>query len=304
MMLLVLALVIDQCFGEYPQRIHPVCWMGRLARFCRRFLYKPAQSPTKQWLSGTLCLSLCLFISYSVCHFSLLWFDKIGLSWLIGLFWLKASFALHSLTSAGQRLHDSLRRDNLETAQSDLRWLCSRSSEHFDHADFASGGISSLAENLSDSFIAPILFYLCFGVEGAIVYRMANTLDANFGYRGAYEYFGKAMAKLDDLLNWIPARLTAFFLLMSGALQGLTWRQGWQLAWREHGLTPSPNGGYPMATMAGLLQCRLEKPGSYRLGAAYQVPCPEVLRHAITLSRTTGLLFAAVVLFFLFIGNL
>jgi adenosylcobinamide-phosphate synthase len=106
-----------------------------------------------------------------------------------------------------------------------------------------------------------------FGVPGAIFYRAVNTLDAMIGYRGRYEYLGKAAARLDDLLNLVPARLTAAFLLLSGTLAG-TVRNGWRILLRDGANTASPNAGRPMAAMAGLLRVELTKDGHYRLGDA------------------------------------
>jgi adenosylcobinamide-phosphate synthase len=114
--------------------------------------------------------------------------------------------------------------------------------------------------------VAPLLFFACFGVPGALAYRAVNTLDAMIGYHGRYEYLGKASARLDDLLNLVPARLTAALLLVAGALLGHDVRRGWRILRRDGGRTESPNAGRPMAAMAGLLGVRLEKQGHYRLG--------------------------------------
>jgi adenosylcobinamide-phosphate synthase len=126
--------------------------------------------------------------------------------------------------------------------------------------------VESLAENTSDSGVAPLFYYAVFGLPGAVAYRAINTLDAMLGYRGEMEYLGQAAARLDDLANLIPARLTAGLLLVAGALDGSRLHDGIRILLRDGGRTASPNAGRPMAAMAGLLGVVLTKPGHYRLG--------------------------------------
>jgi adenosylcobinamide-phosphate synthase len=126
--------------------------------------------------------------------------------------------------------------------------------------------IESVAENASDSFVAPLFYYALFGVPGAIAYRAVNTLDAMIGYHGRYEYLGKASARLDDVLNWIPARITALLLVAAGWLTGEAASRGWFIWQRDGSATESPNAGRPMAVMAGLLGVELQKAEHYRLG--------------------------------------
>jgi adenosylcobinamide-phosphate synthase len=123
-----------------------------------------------------------------------------------------------------------------------------------------------VAENLSDSVVAPLFWYAVAGLPGAIAYRAVNTLDASIGYRGPYEWLGKASARLDDLLNLVPARLTAALLLVAGALSGARTRDGVRILLRDGAKTESPNAGRPMAAIAGLLGVELEKVDHYRLG--------------------------------------
>src|SRR3954467_13894357 len=120
--------------------------------------------------------------------------------------------------------------------------------------------VESVAENMSDSFVAPLFYYALFGLPAAVAYRAVNTLDAMIGYRGRYEYLGKAAARLDDLLNLIPARLTAGLLLVAGALRKADGGGGPLILRRARRATASPNAGWPMATVAGLLSVCLAKP--------------------------------------------
>src|SRR5262249_18581607 len=126
--------------------------------------------------------------------------------------------------------------------------------------------VESVAENASDSFVAPLFYYALFGLPGAVAYRAINTADAMIGYHGRYERLGKVAARLDDVANFVPARLTAALLLAAGACARLRVREGWRILRRAARATESPNAGRPMSAMAGLLGVQLEKVGHYRLG--------------------------------------
>ena len=152
-----------------------------------------------------------------------------------------------------------------------MRGLVSRDATELSEPLVAAAAIESVAENTTDSFIAPWLAFALIGLPGAFAYRAVNTLDSMIGYRGEYEYLGKASARLDDLLNLIPARISAGLLLLAGAVSGSRVGQGWQTALREHRLTASPNAGWTIAAMAGLLSVSLEKPGNYLIGGEFTV---------------------------------
>ena len=131
----------------------------------------------------------------------------------------------------------------------------------------AAAAIESTAENSCDSIVAPFFYYVSFGLPGALAYRAVNTLDAMIGYRGRFEHLGKASARLDDLLNLIPARVCTLLLLLAGAASGRSFAQGLRVWRRDRHKTASPNAGQAMAAMAGLLGVRLEKRDDYVLGA-------------------------------------
>jgi adenosylcobinamide-phosphate synthase len=179
---------------------------------------------------------------------------------------LKSALAVRALGAAGADVAEPLRRGALAEARAALRSLCSRDASALDAPLLAAAAVESLAENCSDSAVAPLLFWAALGVPGAVAYRAVNTLDARLGYRGHHEWLGKASARLDDLLNLVPARLTAALLLAAGAARRADLRRGWTVLRRDAGLTASPNAGWPMAAMAGLLGVQLEKVGHYRLG--------------------------------------
>ncbi|NJN68054.1 MAG: cobalamin biosynthesis protein, partial [Chloroflexaceae bacterium] len=159
-------------------------------------------------------------------------------------------------------------------------------------AAIAAAAIESLAENTSDSVVAPLLAYALGGLPGAFAYRAANTLDAMVGYRGRYEYLGKVPARLDDLLNLVPARLTALLIAAAAVGCSADAPQAWQVMWRDHALTASPNAGWPMAAVAGALGVRLEKMGHYCLNERGRAPTAADIRRA---GRVVGVAAASLV---------
>jgi adenosylcobinamide-phosphate synthase len=148
--------------------------------------------------------------------------------------------------------------------------------------------IETLAENLNDSVVAPLFWYAIFGLPGAVLYRFANTADAMWGYRGVWEWAGKWAARADDVLSWLPARITALSLYPA-------WRSvNWRSLKRQADRTPSPNGGWAMGAMALRLGVRLAKPGVYVLNETGATPSSrnmaQALGHATTAAWAVMLL--------------
>ena len=150
--------------------------------------------------------------------------------------------------------------------------------------------IESVAENTTDSYIAPWLAFAILGVPGAMANRAINTLDSMLGHRGPLEYLGKASARLDDVVNLVPARLSALLLLIAGSLCRLPERRGWQTMLRDQSLTASPNAGWTMSAMAGLLGARLEKVGHYCLGQEMPEPDADDISKAVRIGERAAAL--------------
>jgi adenosylcobinamide-phosphate synthase len=276
---LIAALLLDGFLGEYPATLHPVVLIGKTASFLLRF------APRNGWwppfvFGVLLALGLpaaCFLASRFVLHLGahLPWGEIV-----LGTFLLKASFALRELVIAAERVRAPVEAGDMPAARTALRSLCSRDPEQLDGEALLGATVQSLAENASDSFVAPLLYFLLFGVPGAVAYRAINTLDAMIGYYGPFEALGKAAARLDDAVNVVPARLTAALLMLAGSLTGRPITTAWRIYRRDRAKTPSPNGGRPMAMMAGLLGVRLEKKGGYSLGDASHPVTPETVRSA------------------------
>ena len=255
------ALALDLIAGEPPTWMHPTVAMGALISALER---RAPSAPALQLAYGGVLVGVPVAAS-------------VGLAWIIGqlpkwsrlpmtLVLLKTSFSLGELVAAGERVEGDLKRDDLEAARADVRDLVSRPVATLERAHIASAAIESLAENLGDSYVAPLLFFRLAGLGGALAYRAVNTADAMVGYRGRYEFLGKAAARLDDLLNYMPARVSALALVAAAPLAGLRSGEAMRVGLRDHRRTASPNAGWPMAVAAGACGVRLEKMGHYSLG--------------------------------------
>ncbi|GHO46399.1 hypothetical protein KSX_45620 [Ktedonospora formicarum] len=174
----------------------------------------------------------------------------------------------------------ALEREDLEAAREALGSLVSRDRSQLSRELIVAAAIESLAENLSDSVVAPLCYYALFGLPGAALYRLANTFDSMIGYHGSYEHLGKAAARLDDTLNLLPSRLTALLIIACARLYDGDQRQAWAIWRSDASKTESPNAGQPMAAAAGALGLRLEKVGHYVLGVERRSLTPSAIKRA------------------------
>jgi adenosylcobinamide-phosphate synthase len=285
--------------GEPPAAWHPVVWFGKLIRRLQRAA-PPGQVP--QLLYGALMLVLAApaaLLPAAIVHTLAKCVRAearqrgypsggLILYTLIEGFGLKPFFALQMLVEAGGSVRLSLEQGNLPAARLALQRLVSRECSNLTAELAGAAAIESLAENLSDSIVAPLFYYTLCGLPGAAAYRLFNTFDSMIGYHGQYEYLGKAAARLDDALNLIPSRLTALLIFALAPLFGGKRRTAWQI-WRRDALkTESPNAGHPMATAAGALEIQLEKIDHYILGENRHSITPHHIRQAEQMVWWTG----------------
>jgi adenosylcobinamide-phosphate synthase len=274
-----LALVLDAALSEPPNWLHPVVGIGHLSGVMERRAPRsgPAALVAGAALTGVAVggSALAAWLATRLIK-HLPWpLALLAESWL-----LKTMLSVRALVEAGADVERPLTDGDLPAARAAVGALVSRDPSALTQEQLTSAAIESLAENTADSIVAPLAFYAVGGLPAAFAYRAANTLDAMIGYRGEYEDLGKVAARLDDVLNLIPARLSSALLLAAGAIWGGTLPTGLGVTIRDHGQTASPNAGWPMSTMAGLLYTRLEKPGHYVLGDDLEVPDLSAIDHA------------------------
>ena len=282
-MTILLALLLDRLFGEPPARWHPVVWMGAyLGRIGSGLTALPPVlaflAGAAGWLGGAVLVVALSGAAATALATAPGWIGVPALALL-----LKPMFALRLLFDEVAATETAL-AGGLNAGRARLARLVSRDTTALTADEIRESALESLAENLSDSVVAPLFWYLLFGLPGAALYRFANTADAMWGYRGRWEWAGKWAARADDLLNFFPARLTALALLGTGALRP----GGLAALAREARRTPSPNAGWPMAALALTLGVQMGKPGVYLLNPDGAVPGPSDLRLGLRRARLAG----------------
>lgn len=288
-MSIVLALLLDQCFGEPPTRFHPVVWMGSYLKRAGRNL--PQHSPTGAFILGAAYWVVGAALVAAIYGMAAYEINKLPawLALIVTAVLLKPLFALRMLTDEVRAVEDAL-AGGVERGRARLARIVSRDTSRLDAAQIRESALESLAENLSDSVIAPLFWFAIFGLPGAAVYRFANTADAMWGYRNQWEWAGKFAARTDDVLNWLPARFTALALLWL-APRGFVLTQSLLV---EASRTPSPNSGWPMAALALSMNIRLCKPEVYMLNAAGRTARTQDMPVAIRRARICAWAIAAV----------
>ncbi len=279
-LVLLLALLLDLALGEPPNRLHPTVWIGNTVALAVRIAPGP-QSASAAQLTFGIGMALLIPAAWGAAA----WAVSYGLLQLHPLAYLLVVAALLKTTFSVRMLHRVaagigriLTAGDIAEARRQMSALVSRDTSQLTAGQMAAGAIESVAENITDSIVGPLLAFALFGLPGAVAYRAINTLDSMVGYHGRYEYLGKASARLDDLVNLLPARLAAALLWLStAALPGMAGGRAWRIMFAHRGRTESPNAGWTMAAMAGGLGVTLEKVGHYRLGD----PAPEPETHHI-----------------------
>lgn len=275
-LVLLLAVAFD-LIGEPAASVHPVVWYGRLIRALESRAPRGQGAQLRYGVIMLLVAFPLVLVPVKLFQGLIGSIEKKAKDYgeaRVGLFAsavfigmaLKPFFALRMLVEAGAQVRRSLEQGDLEEAREALRSLVSRDRSHLNPGLVAAAAIESLAENVSDSVVAPLWYYALFGLPGAALYRLANTFDSLIGYHGKYEYLGKAAARLDDLLNLLPARLSALLIVACAPLYGGSRKEAWRVWRRDAGKTESPNAGHPMSAAAGALGVRLEKVEHYILG--------------------------------------
>ncbi len=282
-LILALAIALDLALGDPPNAIHPVAWMGKVISFLERG--NRGQRASTQFLHGLAMVVLTMALFVIPTYYILMYLKGLNLAAyiIVAAVLLKSTFSIKGLQRAALRVKQSLQENKLDEARFDLRSLVSRQTKDLPGPLLVSATVESVAEGTGDSLVAPLFYFLLFGVPGAVGYRVVNTMDTMIGYHGKYEYLGKFASRLDDVLNFIPARITALLLVLAAFIMKRNGYNSWQTALREHAQTESPNAGWPMAAMAGALDVRLKKSGYYQLGKEKKALVPETINNSVKL---------------------
>ena len=294
---ILLALVLDQLLGDprwFPHPVRLIGWLQlRLEVLTRRYL----DAKLAGFITVVLALSCVLIVTMSLLLFAL--FLHPVAYHITSVFLLYTCFAARDLARHGCWVHQALVQDDLPLARTRVGWIVGRDTAHLNSAGVARAGVESVAESLVDGVTAPLFYALLGGPLGAMLYKAINTGDSMFGYKNEeYLHFGWAAAKLDDVVNYIPARLTAWMIPVSAYILGLDYKESVRILRRDCRNHASPNAGYSEAAVAGALGVQLGGNSSYfgkvmlkpTIGDERQPVDPKHLVQSIRIMELTTLL--------------
>lgn len=255
--IILLAFLLDLLFGDPMWMPHPVRWIGRSISRLEEVLRKIGL-PLK--VSGIVLtatvVGITFGITYSAIHFAYSVSHYSG--FIVSSVILYTALSARSLFDESMRIYKDLRDDHLTGARTNLSMIVGRDTEHLDDREVIRGAVETIAENTVDGVIAPLFYAFLGGPVLAITYKAINTLDSMVGYKNEkYIDFGWASARLDDMANYIPARLSGFLIPIAVFLCDKDWRNSFATVVRDHSNHPSPNSGIPEAAIAGALGLRL-----------------------------------------------
>lgn len=304
------AYLLDRMIGDPRWLPHPVVWMGKGIVQLQSAIRKMFKHDKDLQMAGILLPLIIAGGSFVLLHTLLDGAEWISpwLSWGLEVWLISTTIAVKGLAQAGNEIFQWLKAGNLVEARRSLAMVVGRDTESLDEKEISRGAVETVAENLVDAVIAPLFYAAIGGAPLAMAYRAINTLDSMVGYKNErYRHLGWASARLDDLANYLPARLTALFLVVACYLLRLDWRGAWRVMRRDARLHPSPNSGIPEAGVAGALGIRLGGINYYQgvvserayMGDALRSIVPEDIKKTVQIMQTTSLLFLVVCMSFL-----
>ncbi|MEO8341540.1 MAG: adenosylcobinamide-phosphate synthase CbiB [Nitrospirota bacterium] len=300
---LAVACLIDATVGDPRWFPHPVRWMGFLINWCDRRVHQLLLSISKQWMAGVL-LAVALPTGAYAAGELLIWVgNSIDSLWgsvvTVMLAW--TTLAARDLIDHVVSVQRALQSASLTEARSAVAKIVGRDTEEMEESDIVRATVETIAESTADGIMAPLFYLILGGAPLALAYKAVSTLDSMIGHMDdRYRWFGWASARLDDVANFIPARITALLLVLSVGIVSRSWpamQRAWQILLRDGQQHPSPNSGHPEAAMAGALGVQLGGVNRYD-GMPVERPClgdsvqPLARVHigrALTLMRWTSL---------------
>ena len=295
------AILLDLLFGDPKNRFHPTAWIGILIGTITTRMKNENYNLEK--LGGILIVLIPVCISIVVLSgldFSIDLISVESLSILIsiisGVVLFKMTIAIKGMERHALAVLDSIQKNDLTQARTNLSMIVKRNTKNLDKNHILSGTLESLSENIVDGITGPMFYFAIFGLPGAFVYRIVNTVDSMVGYKTQmFKNLGWFGANCDNVLNYIPSRLTGLTIVLGSMLLGHDWKNCYEIFKRDGKKTDSPNAGYPMAAFAGALGTKFEKLEHYSLGTGeYEITSKKV-KDAISLMKVTSLLFFGIV---------
>jgi len=261
---MIAAFLLDLAIGDPRWFPHPVILMGRAVGRGEKILW--VGRPQRDFLSGMILTLMVTGLSVGAAWeiSSVLAFLPASIGFMATVFLASTTIATRSLMDAVRAIEPPLRRGDIVQARQQLSHIVGRETSFLNEDKVLRAGLESLAESTCDGIVSPLFYLLLGGIPLAMAYKAVSTLDSMIGYRTKrYLYFGKFAARLDDVFNFLPARLTAFFMIIATALVRLNTTLAFGVLRRDHANHLSPNAGYPEAALAGAFGVRLGGPSIY-----------------------------------------
>ena len=306
--------ILDLIFGDPHWLPHPICLIGNLIGFIERNL-RPRLAPNKLalLLGGFVMVVIVLLTSFIVPILLLLGAYIISpwLAFALETLMCYQIFATKCLRDESMKVYDALHNNNLADARVKLSWIVGRDTQNLDEEEITKGAVETVAENTADGIIAPMFYMFLGGVPLAFLYKGINTMDSMVGYKNdKFLYFGRCAAKLDDLANLIPARITGLVMILAAFCLGMDGKNAWNIFWRDRYNHLSPNSAMTESVTAGALNFQLGGDHFYfgrlvhkdTMGDDIRPVCPEdIVKTNNLLYMTSALclvLFSVIYLFF------
>ena len=253
--------ILDLIFGDPHWLPHPICLIGNLIGFIERNL-RPKLEPNKGalLLGGALMVIIVLVISFVVPMAILLAAGMVSpwLAFALETLMCYQIFATKCLRDESMKVYTALHNHDLADARVKLSWIVGRDTQNLDEEEITKGAVETVAENTADGIIAPMFYMFLGGVPLAFLYKGINTMDSMVGYKNdKFLYFGRCAAKLDDLANLLPARITGLVMIGAAFVLGLDGKNAWKIFWRDRYNHLSPNSAMTESVTAGALNIQL-----------------------------------------------
>ncbi len=303
-LLILTAVILDWFLQEKLPFTHPVELIGMLITRLEKFLSEKFQRSFKTGFILTAAV-LLISVGFTYTILQLLHMLHPLAAAVLALYIYYSGLAAGSLSASGRNVAKKIAEGKLQEARDEVNMLITRDVEKMGAEDLSRAGIETVAENMNDAVIAPLLFAFVFGPEGMIAYKTIDTLDSMVGYKNEeYRKMGWASARLDDIASWLPARITAGCLIFAALLPGFSARSSLSTVRSDARKTSSPNAGYPEAAVAGALKVRLGGPDYY---FGEEVDKPYLGKHHkpcsfIALKKAVKLIYISEILFLVAAG--
>jgi len=296
------AIILDLVVGDPRNKYHPTAWIGNFVSNLVP-LFKNG-NPHLEKFGGILIALIStaivggLFIVLNLKLDSIIGNELLAIivTIVVGTILLKTTIAIKGMEKHALAVVDALENDDIDDARANLAMITKRKTKDLDKNHILSGVLESISENTVDGITGPLFYFALFGLPGAFVYRVINTIDSMIGYKTEmFRNLGWFGANCDNVLNYLPSRLTGLVMVLSSMLLGSDWKQSYKILKKDSDKTSSPNAGYPMAALAGALDTKFQKVDHYTIGTGSIYLSIKHVRSAIVLMKVTTVLFFGVV---------